>query len=453
MTSPGYLRQCGQSTSRDVSHGLKCGGTVDVGLSIECPHPKECRSERGRSRECKHFRMPERTLPHPFLLPPMAPNCPTMGSVSVPLVDPNRGPPSLDKGACTGVSVPVGLVPPCSMHQAVQSSGQLMNTQIGSVLVTSGLTAAQAEEIFLLTHEVQTLRGKLAIDFIELSHSEATFHMGAQATGHKNTVEEHPDHSSRQRGEATWRSGKVTWLHVNSLLFRHTLDYQRYMVQLVNHSQEAIQALHECIWEVVRQVMESAGKSAVDGLGVALHLVNMLPTIPLQLTFNTVTAGPLGHTPKALTYASQSSIDRGAMSVLREELIREPPSAKDEAMQAVWHVMAADTGSLRVATMRGMGSDNIDHSGSSLSPALCASTSTDWCTPLGTENRIAHHTLLIARCSEPIVLQALDKDPILLIPTCRVSTAHSQLSQHLTPSHWMTPAVQSDLALTPLTSL
>ena len=126
--------------------------------------------------------------------------------------------------------------------------------------------------------------------------------------------------------------------------------------------------------------MESAGKSAADGLGVGLHLVDMLLTIPLQLTFNTVTAGPLGHTPKALMYASQSSIDRGVMSVLGEELIREPPSAKDEAMQAIWHVMAADTGSLRVATTRGAGGDNIDCSGSSLSLALCVSTSTDWYT-------------------------------------------------------------------------
>ena len=88
------------------------------------------------------------------------------------------------------------------------------------------------------------------------------------------------------------------------------------------------------------QVMESAGKSAADSLGIALHLVDMLPTIPLQLTFNTVTAGPLGHTPKALTYASQCGIDRGAITVIGEELIREPPSAKDEAMQAIWCVMA-----------------------------------------------------------------------------------------------------------------
>ena len=66
-----------------MSHGLKHGGTVDVGLSIECPRPKEHRSERGRSCECKHFGMPERTLPHPFLLRPTAPNHPTKWVPSV----------------------------------------------------------------------------------------------------------------------------------------------------------------------------------------------------------------------------------------------------------------------------------------------------------------------------------------------------------------------------------
>ena len=274
--------------------------------------------------------------------------------------------------------MPAGLVPPCSACRAVQSSGQLMNTQIGSVLITSGLTTAQAEEIFLLSREVQTLCGKLALDFIELSHSKANFCMGAQATGHENTVEEHPDCSSGKCSEASQQSGKATWLRINSLLFHHTLDYQRYMVQLVNHSQEAIQALHECIWEVVCQVMESAGESVVDGLGIALHLVGMLPTIPLQLTFNTVTARPLRHTPEALTYASQCSIDCGAMTVLGEELIREPPSAKDKAMQAIWCVMVTDTGSIRIATVGGIGDDNVDHPGTSLSPAPHMSTSTDW---------------------------------------------------------------------------
>ena len=43
--------------------------------------------------------------------------------------------------------------------------------------MTPGLTAVQAE-IFLLSREIQTLRGKLALDFIQMSHTEANFRMG-----------------------------------------------------------------------------------------------------------------------------------------------------------------------------------------------------------------------------------------------------------------------------------
>ena len=60
-----------------------------------------------------------------------------------------------------------------------------MNAQVGPVIATSGLTEMQSEEIFLLSHEVQTLHGKLALDFIQLSHQEALSHMGAKATGHE----------------------------------------------------------------------------------------------------------------------------------------------------------------------------------------------------------------------------------------------------------------------------
>ena len=156
----------------------------------------------------------------------MAHSHPITGSVSVLSMDPDRGSSPLGKGADTGVPVPAGLVPSCSACWAVQSSGQLMNVQVGPVLATSRLTAAQADEIFLLSHEVQTLRGKLALEFIELSHSEANFCMGAQATSHEYTVQECPDPSTGKCGKATQRLGKATWLHINSLLFHHTLDHQ-----------------------------------------------------------------------------------------------------------------------------------------------------------------------------------------------------------------------------------
>ena len=245
--------------------------------------------------------------------------------------------------------------------------------QVGPIVLTSGLNAAPAEEIFLLSHEVQTLCGKLALDFIQLSHTEATFRMGAQATSHIYTVQERP--STGRCGVATQHTGEETWLHINSLLFHHTIDHQQFMVWLINRSQEAIQVLHDRIWEVVRQVMESAGKSATDSLGIALHLVSMLLTIPLEPAFNTITAQLPRYTPGALTYASQDSIDHGAMAILGEELVRDPTRGHDKTMQASSRATVTDAISTRFATVQGTGNDHPSINFSPHSPTYSPSHS------------------------------------------------------------------------------
>ena len=274
----------------------------------------------------------------------------------------------------------VGLVTPSSARLLVQSSGQLANAPVDSIFVTSRLTAEQYEEIFLLSHEVQTLHGKLALDFIELSNQEARFCMGAQATSHEKTIRERPDCSTGKHDEATHRSGEVTWLETNSLLFCHTIEYQNNMIQLITRSQEAIQALHEHIWKVVHQVMESAGKSAADSLEIALCLVEMLPSIPLQLTFNTVTAKLPGFTPEALTYASPLSINQGAMTVLGKEILKGAHGAEEKVMQATWHMTVTDAGLVKVMMIENKGGNDPNHPGTSLSLAVHASTLSDWCT-------------------------------------------------------------------------
>ena len=318
--------ECGQSVSKDLSRGLKHSGAIEAEDSAERPRPKDRRTERGRSREHRRPDSPDRPPPPSFLFPPAAPSRPVRSSISIPSMDPSRGSAPASQSLGTEVSVPTDAPP--------SGAGQLIGAQVGLSVLTSGLTTAQAEEIFLLSREIQTLRGKLALDFIKMSHTEATFRMGAQAASHESTVQES-------------RAGE-TWLHINSLLFRHAIDHQQFMVRLINRSQEAIQALHDRIWKVVRRVMESAGRSAVDGIGITLHLVGLLPTIPLQLAFNTVTPEPPGYTPRALTYASQDSIDRGAMSVLSEELIRDPTRGHDQATQAGSRVTTTDTVSTKV---------------------------------------------------------------------------------------------------------
>ena len=149
--------------------------------------------------------------------------------------------------------------------------------------------------------------------------------------------------------ECLREAGGAAWQDTNSLLFSHALEYQNKMIELVTSSSEAIQALHECIWKVVSQVMEDAGKYTVDGMGIALHLVDMLPTIPLQLTFSTATAGLLECTPEVyaarpktrtdgldFSHAPPLGSDRDAMAVLREEILKIMPGTEEKAIQPTW---------------------------------------------------------------------------------------------------------------------
>ena len=197
----------GHPKSRDLTHGhitgdergptLKCGRSVDTGTSGEHPCPKERCAERGRSHKHRHINSPEHLPPSLFLSTPATPRCATTGSLCTLSLDTGRGSLPLDRGGM-GTEVPVssaGMVTPSNAHQPVLSSGQLANTQVGSVIATSGLTEAQSEEIFLLSRKVQTLHGKLALDFIQLSHQEALFRMGSQATGHEKATQGHPYHS------------------------------------------------------------------------------------------------------------------------------------------------------------------------------------------------------------------------------------------------------------------
>ena len=140
--------------------------------------------------------MPECPQPPLFLLAPVAPSRPTTGSLRTPIPGSNKGP--LPLGRSGDTDVPVSSVGPVASSRSLQPG-----YTSGQGLVTSGLTPAQCEEIFLLSREVQTLRRKLALDFIGLSHQEARFRMGALATSHEKGMREWPGGSPDKRGGDT----------------------------------------------------------------------------------------------------------------------------------------------------------------------------------------------------------------------------------------------------------
>ena len=183
-------------------------------------------------------------------------------------------------------------------------------------------------------------------------------------------------------------AGGMAWLDTNSLLFSHALEYQNKMIELITSSGEAIQALHEHIWKVVTQVIEDAGKSAANGLEIALCLVDILPTIPLQLAFNTATAGLIGCTPKVyatrpktrtdgldFSHAPLPGSNQDVMAVLHKEILKNACGTEEKAIQPTWLLTVASVGSVGVKAVENEGSDDPNSPCTSLSPAGCASCS------------------------------------------------------------------------------
>ena len=120
----------------------KHGISVDRGFSGERPHPKERWAERDRSHERRCPTMPECPQPPLSLLAPGAPSRPTTGSLRAPIQGPNKG--HIPLGRSGDTDVPVSSVGPVASSRSLQ-----LGYTSGQGLVTSGLTPAQSEEIFL----------------------------------------------------------------------------------------------------------------------------------------------------------------------------------------------------------------------------------------------------------------------------------------------------------------
>ena len=149
------------------------------------------------------------------------------------------------------------------------------------------------------------------------------------------------------------------------MLFDHTLDYQSKMSDLLTESSQAIEALYDHIWMVVSKVMEVAGKPMADGLGIAMCLVEMLPTILLDLAFNSVVPALTGFVPEVYAVQPKSMMDLldfshappphsdwRVMHVLCKEILRSThgPTDKVKAIQPTWLWSMANVSTIGVQT-------------------------------------------------------------------------------------------------------
>ena len=111
------------------------------------------------------------------------------------------------------------------------------------------------------------------------------------------------------------------------------------------------------------KVMKDAGKPMAGGLGIAMRLVDMLPTIPLQLAFQSAIPGLTRFTPEVYAAQPKSRIDilifshvpplrsdQKALDVLHEEIVKNLHGTieKEKAIQPTWLMSIANVSTIGV---------------------------------------------------------------------------------------------------------
>ena len=120
------------------------------------------------------------------------------------------------------------------------------------------------------------------------------------------------------------------------------------------------------------KVMEDAGKPVADGLGIAMHVVDMLPTIPLHLAFHSSTPALTGFMPDVYTAQPWSRTDIldfshvpplqsswKVLDVLREEIVKNVHGAteKDKGVEPTWLTSMANVSTVGVKATKVGASD------------------------------------------------------------------------------------------------
>ena len=182
--------------------------------------------------------------------------------------------------------------------------------------LTLRLTIDQANSIFNL--ECQVLGIKLAKEFHVLSELEDMHRNSIQGTVHKTltlghsaqeatysailwddiTEAEHEAMTCHLHSEAD-----ATWKEMHEVMYNHQLDYDQQLSAFLKEMETTLNNMRDKVWVTIHALAENEGITFNDFLSLTLQVLNLIPQIPVDVSFQT-------QIPLTITYCPESSIYR-----------------------------------------------------------------------------------------------------------------------------------------------
>ena len=180
------------------------------------------------------------------------------------------------------------------------------------------LTVDQANSIFKLAAECQALSVKLAKQFQVLSGLEAMHRNLIQGMAHETLT---LGHSAQ---EATYSAilqdgvpkaeceamtcclhseADAAWKEMHEVMYNHQLQYDQQLSTFLTDTETTLNNMRGKIWATICTLAENEGITFNAYLGLMLQVLNLLPQIPVDISFQT-------QIPLTIAYCLESSVYR-----------------------------------------------------------------------------------------------------------------------------------------------
>ena len=160
------------------------------------------------------------------------------------------------------------------------------------------------------------LKERVTWEFVRLSSEEVLFRTQAQSTSHEMLASARPDHFStyyqilrsdeepsdarNKAMEEIINAANRAWSQANETLFDHVLDYERKLNAFLDKVGGWIREQEECIWTTVFQIVEDTGAPLCAFLDILLRLLDTLPSLPPNLSYQSQSPITCGFSPADL---------------------------------------------------------------------------------------------------------------------------------------------------------
>ena len=189
---------------------------------------------------------------------------------------------------------------------------------------------------------------KLAKQFHVLSGLEAMHSNSIQGTAHKTLT---LGHSAREAAylailwdnimEAECKAmtrclcskADATWKEMHKVMYNHQLDYNWQLAAFLKETETTLNNMRDQVWVAVHALAENKGITFNDCLSLTLQVLNMLPQIPMDISFQTQISLTMACCPESSIYRRWCP-KQGGVSPLCKEV---------RASRTLWKVLGGVT--------------------------------------------------------------------------------------------------------------